>query len=227
MFSGHAYGTIEENIQYAKKAGLDMIAITDHGPKMPGGPHKFYFHNFHSIPREIDGIQVLMGIEANIMSYDGILDLDEKRLKKMDLVIASLHEKCIPFGSMEENTQAVIQVAKNPDVDILGHLDDPRYPIDVEAVVRVAKETGTWIELNNASFHFDNARYQVGHHCLSNIMRECQKQNAMITIGSDAHYPSLIGGFSKAVNFLKSLGFKKELIVNTNKELFIQKMVEK
>jgi len=39
--SGHAYGTIMENAKEASKKGLKLICMTDHGPKMPGGPHIF------------------------------------------------------------------------------------------------------------------------------------------------------------------------------------------
>ena len=40
--SGHAYSTIEEYVARAKKIGLKAIAITDHGPAMPGGPHQYH-----------------------------------------------------------------------------------------------------------------------------------------------------------------------------------------
>lgn len=35
--SDHAYSTLLENIEYAKRAGMQALAITDHGPgaRMP------------------------------------------------------------------------------------------------------------------------------------------------------------------------------------------------
>ena len=42
---------------------------------MPGGPHPFYFYNLYCIPREIDGVKILRGIEANIIDYDGNIDV--------------------------------------------------------------------------------------------------------------------------------------------------------
>ena len=34
--SGHAYSTLSELVQAASKKGLELIAITEHGPSMPG-----------------------------------------------------------------------------------------------------------------------------------------------------------------------------------------------
>ena len=39
LSSGHAYSTIDEMAKGAQKRGLNLIAITDHGPAMPGASH--------------------------------------------------------------------------------------------------------------------------------------------------------------------------------------------
>lgn len=57
--SGHAYSTIIENCIEASKKGIELIAMTDHGPAMPGGPHIFHFGNLKVIPRYIHGVEVL------------------------------------------------------------------------------------------------------------------------------------------------------------------------
>ena len=44
--SGHAYSTVTENASYAEQKGLELLGISDHAPKMPGGTHFFYFLNF-------------------------------------------------------------------------------------------------------------------------------------------------------------------------------------
>ena len=107
--SGHAYSTIMENAAYAAEAGLELLGITDHAPAMAGGTQPSYFLNFSTIPREISGVEIYMGAELNIMDYDGNIDLDEFYLQRMDYAIASLHPPCIPFGTMEENTNAVLK----------------------------------------------------------------------------------------------------------------------
>ena len=47
--STHAYSTWMENIHAAKEAGLSYLAITDHGPTMPGSPGRWYFKNLKII----------------------------------------------------------------------------------------------------------------------------------------------------------------------------------
>ena len=68
--SGHAYCSVNEMAQAAADVGLEMIAITDHGPNMPGGPHLYHFGNIHVVPSVIAGARVLKGVEANIAGPD-------------------------------------------------------------------------------------------------------------------------------------------------------------
>ena len=63
------------------------------------------------IPEYIKGVRVLKGVEANIMDFDGGLDIPEKYLK-LDIVIA-FHEVCIDPGTVEENTRALIGAMSN------------------------------------------------------------------------------------------------------------------
>ena len=77
LVSGHAYNTIDEMAAYAAKTGVTHLAITDHAPKMPGSAGILYFSNMKIIPRNKDGVKLYMGCEANIMDYDGNIDLKE------------------------------------------------------------------------------------------------------------------------------------------------------
>ncbi len=38
--SGHAFSTIEETCRQAKKKELELVAITNHGPALPGGANE-------------------------------------------------------------------------------------------------------------------------------------------------------------------------------------------
>ena len=64
--SGHAYCTVREMARAASEKGLELLGITEHAPKMPGTCHNFYFHNLKTVPREMYGIRLLMGVELNI-----------------------------------------------------------------------------------------------------------------------------------------------------------------
>ena len=57
--SGHAYSTISELALAAAERGLKMIAITDHGPAIPGGPHLYHFSNLKVLPEYLHGVRLL------------------------------------------------------------------------------------------------------------------------------------------------------------------------
>ena len=69
----------------------------------------------------------------------------------MNYMLVSLHPPCITPGSKEENTNAVIKAMDHEKVKIVAHLDDSRYAVDYEKVVKAAKEKGIVFEINNSS----------------------------------------------------------------------------
>ena len=68
--SGHAYSTVKENIDSARDKGIKYLGISDHAPKMPGTAHIYHFHNLRVIPKHIDGVNVFVGAEVNILDFD-------------------------------------------------------------------------------------------------------------------------------------------------------------
>lgn len=119
--STHAYSTITENCQWAAKYGMKGIAMTDHAMKMPDSPHIWHFVNLGILPRKINGITVLRGIEANVVSDDGELDTSEKLLSGLEWVVASMHSACYTPSTPENHTKSWLKVAQNPQVDVIGH----------------------------------------------------------------------------------------------------------
>ena len=146
--SGHAFSTFKENVKEAAAKGLYAMGMSDHAPAMPGSAQEIYFGNFKSIRRELMGVKIYTGVEANIMDFNGTLDLGECTLQKMDYVIASLHVPCIRPGSPRENTDALIGAMKNPYVKIIGHPDDDRYPLEYDRLIPAALENRVALEVN-------------------------------------------------------------------------------
>ena len=213
--SGHAYNTRNEMLAAAKAKGLELYAITEHAPAMPGSCHRMYFVNCRVLPREYRGMAVLYGVELNILDYAGNVDLPESILREMDVVLASLHTPCYQSGSIEENTEAYIGAMKNPYVNIIAHPDYSRFPIDYEKLVKAAKEYHVILEVNNASlsawsFRGDpRERYQ-------EMLALCQKYQVPVVMDSDAHVDSLVGEHGNACKVLEQAKFPQELIVNAN-----------
>lgn len=211
--SGHAYSTILENAEAAAEKGLEIIAMTDHGPSMPGGPHIFHIGNQRVIPDYIKGVRVLKGVEANIMDYDGGLDLPESYLKRLEIVIASFHDVCIAPGSVEENTRALIAAMRNPYVDIIAHPGNPDYPIDIDKLIQCAKDTGKLIEINNSSFI--GSRKGSADNC-RRIAAKAVEKGVTLTAGSDSHICYDVGRFDKVEEIFSQVGVPEELVINTD-----------
>ena len=213
--SGHAFNTIDEITEEAARKGMTHISLTEHAPKMPGSCHELYFSNLKALTAEKFGIQRLFGVELNILDYTGKVDLPVFLLEQMDITIASLHTPCIHSGSIQENTAAVINAIKNPYVNIIGHPDDGRYPLDYEKVVLAAKEYHTLLELNNSSLKVTGPRTDARRNDIE-MLQLCMKHGVSITIGSDAHISEVIGDFDLAVELIEELGFPQELIANSD-----------
>jgi len=215
--SGHAYNTIWEMAKGAADKGLELLGITDHAPKMPGSCHEFHFLNLKVVPREINGIAVMLGAELNILDYDGNVDLPESYLKQMDLTIASLHQPCISPGTAGQNTQAYIKAMENPYINIIGHPDDGRYEIYYEDLVRAAKEHGVLLEINNNSLNPRGFRKNAVENDRE-ILKLCKKYEVPVIMGSDAHVVTDIGRHERVEALLLETEFPEELVVNRSTE---------
>ena len=212
--SGHAYSTIEEYVAQAKKIGLKAIAITDHGPAMPGGPHFYHFQNMRMIPEKIEGIRVYRGIEANVTDAEGSIDNPPDDFTRLDIVMVAMHPRCGYENQGEEANTAVLMKAleKNPAINVLAHPGNPKYPIKVDQTVAAAKKKRVVIEINNSSF---SSRVGSWERCLD-FAKEIKRQDWKVVIGSDAHFSTMLGGFEEALRLIAEAGLTEEQVVNTS-----------
>ncbi|MGL5677823.1 MAG: phosphatase [Cellulosilyticaceae bacterium] len=219
--SGHAYSTIDEIAREAGKKGLELIAITDHSPGMPGGPHEYHFHNFGIVPKELYGVRILKGIEANIIDFEGGVDFNQEMIKPLDVVIASFHPPCIPFADEKTCTRGFIRAMENPHVHIIGHPGDARYPFDHEAIVRASKETGTLLEINNASLRPGGFRPGVRENLIE-MLKYCNQMDVPVIANTDAHIAYQVGEFKETLAFLEEIQFPEALILNLQPQKVLQ-----
>lgn len=215
--SGHAYNTLAEMAAAGKAAGLQAMAVTEHAPGIPGTCNEFYFSNFKAIDRNIYGLELLMGCETNILDYNGTISLSERRLEDLDICLASIHTLCYTVGSKAENTRAYCKAMENPYVDIIGHPDDGRIPVDYEELVRCARDTGKLLELNDSSLHPLGGRTN-GVENMKIMLPLCERYGVSISLGSDAHFFDQVGRFTRIQEVMDAVKFPEELIVNTSVE---------
>ena len=215
--SGHAYSTMREMARAAKEKGLELLGITEHGTTMPGTCFDYYFKNLKMVDRHMEGIELLLVVELNIIDLDGNVDMEEETLSEMDVAIASMHIPCLKSGTKEENTRAYQKVMRNPSVDIIGHPDDARFPVDFKQLVESAKEYGKLLEVNNNSLD-PRCNRENGRENYIIMLNYCKEYRVPIVVNSDSHVDQLVGRHEEAYDLLEEIDFPKELVVNRSAE---------
>ncbi len=180
--------SLEEMAEAGLQLGYEYIAVTDHSQAlaMTGGLDE---RRLAEQGEAIDafnatnpGIRVLKGIEVDILE-DGELDLSDAALRRLDIVVASVHSR---FNlTRREMTSRVCRALGHPAVNVLGHptgrilLRRDGYPLDIEEVLRQARESGVSLEVNSLPKRLDLSDV----HC-----RMARDMGVRLAINSDAHH---------------------------------------
>ena len=220
----HGKGTIEDNVREAISKGIKTIGISDHGYK-----HMTYgikYKDIYKMREEIDNlklkyknIDILLGIECNILDDSGNIDVDENILKVVDYIMAGYHFGSTPTSikgvinhcdnylfktkkAKQYNTKAIINAMRKHNIFAITHPGD-KGEVDIVEIAKVAKETDTRLEING------------GHGFLSVKQIEAIKsiKNKYI-IGSDAHVPENVGNFDLAMKIIEEANLDVSLVEN-------------
>jgi len=219
LASGHAFSTLQEMAQAASDKGLKLLGITEHTPGIPGTCDLIYFRNLHVVPRQMYGIELMLGAEINILDKDGNIDADETLMKLLDLRIAGIHSLCFEPGTREENTQGMIRVIRHPYIQIISHPGDGTAQLDFEPIVLASKEWGTLLEINNSSLKPTRNKVDARDNNLE-ILRLCKQYEVPVILGSDAHISFDIANYGYLYPLLQETEFPEALIVNRSVEVF-------
>lgn len=217
LASVHAYSTLTENAREAKKNGLEILGVSDHGYGMKHTTFPEYWMNLDVIPAYLEGVRILRGIEMNLYNFDGKLYEDDL-IGKTDYIIASLHGNTFDFGNKKHKdyTQVYLKALERyPEINIIGHPDDGRYPIDYEEFIPACKEHHVAVEVNCSSLN--GSGFRLDAEANQRVYLElCKKYQVPIIIDSDAHMSVHVGAFDVAEQLLQELEFPEELIINTS-----------
>ncbi|MCK9478396.1 MAG: PHP domain-containing protein [Firmicutes bacterium] len=204
---------MEEYARAAADRGLQAIAITDHAPALPDGAHLYHFQNMVVLPRKMNGVIILRGVECSFLNSDADLDLDDKLLSSLDIVIASLHRPVYSPKDENEHTEVLARACENPNIDILGHIGREKTEFDIELVVKKAKANGKLIEINSSSLTGKRAAKR----CLQ-VAKMCKEHSVPIALTSDSHISSNVGNVDLSIQLLKKINFDERLVVNSTFE---------
>ena len=223
----HGLGSIEDSVKQAENLGLKAIAITDHA----------YNSAYHMKPGDLDKMRqdidairdkyktkILLGVEANLISRDGQVDVSDEELNKLDLVVLGYHRftkvKAREFfgwvlpnlfkkkksnKQIVENTQAYLNAMDKHRVNILAHLNYGGCQVDVETIAKECVKRNIYIELNGRRICFTPEE-------ISKMIQTGVK----FIIDSDAHHPLDVGKNHRAFNLIEKYNIPLEQVVNLN-----------
>lgn len=214
----------------AHAKGLELIAITDHGPQVPQGAHPWYFWNLKMTPSVYKGMRVLHGCEANVvgdLSENG-LDLPDMVLEVLDFVQVGLHSFCgFDERDRAKNTEGVLRALENPFVDQLNHPgNEDNFPLDLDQIIKAAKRNNVIVELNAHSFDEHGSRGGSSEREVAFAHASYQAE-IPIAIGSDAHYIDAIGEFDVPLKVAAELGIPEEYFLNRSPEAVLDHLKAK
>ncbi|MBI4117247.1 MAG: DNA polymerase/3'-5' exonuclease PolX [Parcubacteria group bacterium] len=179
--------SIKEMAEAAKKAGLEYIAVTDHTKSlaMTGGLDEKkllkQMREIDEVQKQAGGLKILKGAEVNILK-DGRPDISDEILSKLDIAGGAVHSN---FNlSEKEQTDRLIRAMENPNIDIIFHPTgrvirkrEP-YKIDIDALIKAAKRTGTVLEIDAYPNRLD---------LKDEYIRKAVEAGVKLSIDSDAH----------------------------------------
>lgn len=217
----HTTDTLTTLAEEASKRGLKYLGVTDHAPKMPGAASESYFMNLKYCDKKLYGVNILYGAELNVLNKAGEVDLPSEILKTLDYSIASLHKDAIRPAGEKLDTEAILNVMKNPFVNIIGHPDDPTFSINFEAITDEAKKTGTILEFNAVGVSPEGYRKK-NVEGIVEMLTLCKRKGMFVSLGSDSHGKEHIAEFENCYKVLKDVSFPEELLLNDKPELFLE-----
>ncbi len=227
----HGKGSVLENASVAADKGLKEIAITEHGFN-----HWAFGLRRKNIPqlqedilnaKEVTGVNVLFGIEANLISLDGDIDIKEMDYEFLDVLLMGYHKavSTVTFKDkvllnwanafdaifrpskerINRNTTAFLKALDKYPIDVITHLNYG-FETDTIAVAKMAKQKGVLVELNGKRISFTEEEIE--------IMKD---EGVKFIINSDAHTPEKVGEVNNGLNLVYKYNIPLSQVVNVDK----------
>lgn len=224
---------IKEIVAAARRAGLQEVALTDHGPRNLGvgvyAANAFLQLKRKVTAMETGGIRVLVGAEANIIGLEGEIDLPESVYSQLDLLLVGLHPYVLPKNlraafdlilvnqlqnrskawrerALEVNTGTLLAALEKHPIFCLAH-PGLGMPVDIEILAQACARAGTAWEVNVGHFYQRPRELAQAARC-----------GVKFVVNSDAHQPATVGRLQKGWRLLKAAGVPWEQVINLNRE---------
>ncbi len=211
--------SIEEIVKKAIELGYEYVGISDHTKSLfiTNGLNEKQLLKQHELIKKLNyklqttnyKLKILHGCEVNILP-NGLLDIKDEVLKKLDYVIASVHSNM--KMNKQEMTLRIIKAMENPNVDILGHPtgrwlgNRDEYQMDFDKILEVAKKTGVILEINSSPYRLD----------LNGInIRRAKAKGVKMIINTDSHLKEQLELIEYGIGQAHKGWAEKDDIINT------------
>lgn len=222
-----------EMVAAARRAGLEEVALTDHGPRNIG-VGVYTADVFLQLKRKVaawksPGIRVLVGAEANIVGLEGEIDLPETVYSELDLLLVGLHPYILPKNlraaidlvlanqlqhtgkswckrAVEVNTRTLMAALEKYPIFCLTH-PGLGMPVDIEPLARACCRTGTAWEVNVGHLYQRPQELALAARC-----------GVKFVVNSDAHQTATVGRLEEGWKLLKSAGVLPEQVLNIRQD---------
>ena len=207
--------SLKEMVNAAREKGYAYLAITDHS-KYLRVAHGLNETRLRKQREEIeklnelyDDIHIFAGVEMDILT-NANLDFPDDFLKEMDFVIGAIHSSFSqPENIMMDRLNRALE---NPYVSLIAHptgrLIGRRdgYNVDLDALLKKAKETNTALEINANPNRLDLA---------AEWARKAQELGVTLAISTDAHNYQMLEHMKYGIGVARKGWIKKETVMNT------------
>lgn len=224
----HGTSSVEENVMQAENLELKEIAITEHCYL---GYNHIKKGDIEKISDDIERIRnkykvkILLGIEANLMSRSGDIDIADEELEKLDIVILGYHKaskysfvEWLKFAlpnmirkkptkkQIEVNTNAYLNAINKHRINIVAHLGYAGCTVDYVKIAKECVKKNIFIELNGKRINF-------GKEDIQGMVATGVK----FIINSDAHSKLAVGKNHRAFNMIEKYKIPLDQIANLDK----------
>ena len=227
----HGKGTVLDNVARAAQIGLRRR----HHRSRPKAHARHRYRSLVVLDKtrsEIEAaaavyphVKVKLGVEANVTSIRGDIDVAPEYIEKLDLLLVGLHLMVKPEQWLDGlnraaahflrgltpglkrkarllNTEALVNAVNRHPIQIVTH-PGHRFDIDTRALARACAARGAAFEINTSH-----------QHMTVSLIKTAANEGVKFAISSDAHQPSRVGDFAYGVWLAGQAGLTPEMIVN-------------
>ncbi len=206
--------TLEEMVERAKSLGHEYLALTEHSQslRIANGLDEKRFKERNSLIEKLNqsdkSIKILKGVELEIRK-DGTLDLPDKLLEEMDVVVGALHQWV--GDNIGENTNRVVKALNSGHIFALAHptgrligVREP-YRLDFERIFQACEENKVAIEING---------YPERSDLPYDLVKRAREYDLKFTLGSDSHRVDHLRFLRFAVSIARRGWLEKDDVLN-------------